>query len=577
MGSLYGAGREAEGEEFARTILFDLAHTIGESDARNFHAKMGLEDPISRLSAGPIHFAHSGWAFVDIFPESTATPGPDYCLIYDHPYSFESNAWIRSGKMRHAPACVMNAGYSSGWCQESFGIPLTACEILCSAKGDDCCRFIMAPPERIAAHVERYIAAHPELEDRIRPYHVQSLFARQRFEEELRLRQNELERRVAERTAELRRADKIQAIGRLAGGVAHDFNNLLTAITGYTTLALDRPGNDAQLCDHLHEIKRAADRATSLTQQLLAFGRQQVLAPKVLDLNELVQDMADMLRRLIGENIQMVQNLAPDLGSVKADPGQLEQVIFNLIVNAGDAMRAGGVLTIETCNVDPGVAQRLAALPAHSGRWVAVSVRDTGQGMSAETTTKEVGKGTGLGLATVYGIVQQSGGTIEVESVPGRGTIFTIYLPQVEASPPAAQVHPQGRQLPRGTETVLLVEDEQLVRDLVGALLERSGYSVLRASDGEEALRVAADHRGPLHLVLTDVVMPGIGGRELLERLSAERSGIRAVFMSGYTADTLVRHGVRERGVVFLQKPFRPEDLLRRVRDVLDRPPSARP
>lgn len=379
----------------------------------------------------------------------------------------------------------------------------------------------------------------------------------------------------------LRRTDKIQAIGRLAGGVAHDFNNLLTAITGYTTLALDRLGNNDKLYGYLHEIKKAADRAASLTQQLLAFGRQQVLAPQVLDLNALVENMADMLRRLIGENIHMVQHLAPELGSVKADPGQLEQVMVNLIVNARDAMPAGGELTLETGNVDPQAAQRVAALATHPGRWVAVRVRDTGQGMTAETcshlfepffTTKEIGKGTGLGLATVYGIVQQSGGTIEVESSPGKGTTFTIYLPQVEASPTVAAVRAPSRELPRGTETILLVEDEKMVRDLVATLLEQSGYTVLRAGNGEEALQVAARHRGPLHLVLTDVVMPGIGGRELLERLSRERTGIQAVFMSGYTADTVVRHGVLENAVVFLQKPFRPEDLVRRVRDVLDHP-----
>ncbi|HWQ15669.1 MAG TPA: response regulator [Roseiflexaceae bacterium] len=370
-------------------------------------------------------------------------------------------------------------------------------------------------------------------------------------------------------------AQKMEAIGRLAGGVAHDFNNLLTAIIGYSDLLLGDMGpGDGRRAD-VEEIRRAAERASALTRQLLAFSRKQILAPQVLDLNAVVTNIDKMLRRLIGEDIVLTIVLDPALGHVKADPGQLEQVIVNIVVNARDAMPRGGQLTIATANVDlsPRAAAHHISLPP--GRYVTLAVEDTGMGMDAETraqifepffTTKERGKGTGLGLSTVYGIVKQSGGDIEVESEPGQGTTFRIYLPRVD-EPAAAAAQERPAVPPHGTETILLVEDEEGVRTLLQKLLERSGYTVLAAPRGEVALEIAARHAGPIHLVITDVVMPGMSGRDLVQSLLALRPAMRALYISGYSTGALQLPHPPD--AALLQKPFRTDDLLRRVREVL--------
>ncbi len=379
---------------------------------------------------------------------------------------------------------------------------------------------------------------------------------------------------------QLRQAQKMEAVGRLAGGIAHDFNNILTAITGYAGLLLeDLAGDDARRAD-VDEIRRAAERAAALTRQLLAFSRQQVLAPRVLDLNELVTNLDKMLRRLIGEDMELVTVPAPDLGAIRADPGQLEQVLVNLVVNARDAMPEGGRLTIETANVTLDEEYARLHAPAVPGRYVLLAVSDTGMGMDPETrshifepfyTTKEKGKGTGLGLATVYGIVKQSGGFVWVYSEPGQGATFKIYLPRVDE--PAQPLEPLATATTslRGTETVLLVEDEVTVRAVAREMLERQGYTVLEATGAEAAMALAEAHRGPIHLLLTDVVMPGSSGRALADRLTALRPELRVLFMSGYTDEAVVRHGILERGVAYLQKPFAPEGLARRVREVIDR------
>ncbi len=367
---------------------------------------------------------------------------------------------------------------------------------------------------------------------------------------------------------QLRQALKMEAVGRLAGGVAHDFNNLLTSVLGHADLAISRVHPSDPMHDDLLEIKSAGARAAALTQQLLAFSRKQVLEPRVLDLNAIVAGIARMLRRTIGEDIDLVTRLAPDLGSVRADPVQMEQVILNLAVNARDAMPLGGRLVIETMNVT------LA-----NGAGVRVTVTDTGVGMSEEVrahlfepffTTKEVGKGTGLGLATAYGIVQQSGGTISVISIPGQGTSFLVDLPLVRGEPvPPEQV---VALLPgSGTETILLVEDEDAVRNLTRRVLEHHGYRVLSASSGEAALEVSRLHTGPLHLLFTDVVMPGISGPRLAELLQAERPDLLLIFMSGYAATTLEQKILLDPASAFLQKPFTTEQLMRRVREVLDK------
>ena len=379
---------------------------------------------------------------------------------------------------------------------------------------------------------------------------------------------------------QLRQAQKIEAVGRLAGGVAHDFNNLLNVITGYGQM-LFRRLSDGPEREKTRAILQAADRAAGLTRQLLAFSRKQVLEPKVLDLNVVVAGMDEMLRRLIGEDIELQAELAPGLGRTRADPGQLEQVLMNLVVNARDAMPRGGRVTLETANAEMDESYVRDHLGARAGRYVTLAVRDTGLGMDAETqkhifepffTTKEKGKGTGLGLATVYGIVKQSEGYIWVDSAPGAGTTVKIYLPWVDAEPvekgPQRPVVPEEVP-PRGTETVLLVEDEEMVRRMTREVLEGAGYRVLEAASGFEALRVSASHTGRLDLVLTDVVMPGMSGRELAERLAPVRPGMKVLYMSGHTDDAIFHHGVTQAGTGFLQKPFTPDALERRVRDLL--------
>jgi PAS domain S-box-containing protein len=381
---------------------------------------------------------------------------------------------------------------------------------------------------------------------------------------------------------QLRQAQKIEAVGRLAGGVAHDFNNLLNVITGYGQMVFRRLADGPER-EKTKAILQAADRAAALTRQLLAFSRKQVLEPKVLDLNAVVAGMDEMLRRLIGEDIVLNAQLAPELGCTKADPGQIEQVLMNLVVNARDAMPRGGQLTLETANAEMDEAYVRDHLGARPGRYVMLAVCDTGLGMDAETqkhifepffTTKEKGKGTGLGLATVYGIVKQSEGYIWVDSAPGVGTTVRVFLPWVEAEPPPEEPRRPAvpEELPRATETVLLVEDEEMVRRMTREVLEGAGYRVLEASSGFEALRVSAGHAGRLDLIVTDVVMPGMSGRELAERLAPSRPGMKVLYMSGHTDDAIFHHGVTQAGTGFLQKPFTPDALERRVRALLGSP-----
>jgi PAS domain S-box-containing protein len=380
---------------------------------------------------------------------------------------------------------------------------------------------------------------------------------------------------------QLRQAQKMEAIGRLAGGVAHDFNNLLAAIMGHGELMLRRVEATHPLHRHAEAIQKAATRGALLTRQLLAFSRKEVLAQRTLDLHLLVAEMEEMLRRLIGEHIELVIVLGDRPMHVLGDRGQLEQVVMNLAVNARDAMADGGVLTIEVAPVDrPG--EPGAASP-RAGRFVTIAVTDTGCGMDEATaarifepffTTKGQGKGTGLGLSTVYGVVEQAGGWIDVATRAGEGTTFTVYLKRLDtrAGPRGGESAPQASV--RGSETILLVEDEPAVRAMAGEALEAQGYTVLEARHGVEALAVARQHSGPLDLLITDVVMPQMGGGELAQRLVAERPGLRVVFMSGYTDDAVVRQGVFEATSAFLQKPFAIGVLARKVREVLDGPAS---
>ncbi|HTF24424.1 MAG TPA: PAS domain S-box protein [Candidatus Limnocylindria bacterium] len=377
---------------------------------------------------------------------------------------------------------------------------------------------------------------------------------------------------------QLRQAQKMEAVGRLAGGIAHDFNNLLGVIIGYSEIFEERLGQSDPLRPKAELIKKAGQRAATLTRQLLAFSRQQVLEPKVLDLNAVVADTLKMLQRVLGEDIELIMVPGPELGRIKADQGQIEQIIMNLAVNARDAMPHGGKLTISTVNeeLDEVYArQHPAVVP---GSYVMFAVSDTGCGMDRETqthifepffTTKELGKGTGLGLATVYGVVKQTGGYIWVYSEAGRGSTFKIYLPRIEEAMTASDPAKGGKEIGRGWETVLLVEDAQPLRELARELLEASGYTVLEAGSGAEAIQVAEQHLGPIHLLLTDVVMPGMDGPKVAECITRIYPGIKVLYASGYTDDAIVHHGVLDSGITLLQKPFTHATLTNKVREVL--------
>ncbi len=385
------------------------------------------------------------------------------------------------------------------------------------------------------------------------------------------------ERRVLER--QLRMAQKMEAVGRLSGGIAHDFNNLLGVIIGYSQVLKRTLGPQSPSYEHAEEIEKASHRAVSLTRQLLAFSRQQVLEPTILSLNTLVSDMEKMLPRLIGEDIALNVTMGSDLGFVKADRGQLEQVIMNLAVNARDAMPEGGNLTIQTANVELDVVYTRHHPGSKPGRYVMLSVTDTGTGMDPEVqaqifepffTTKERDKGTGLGLATVYGVVKQSGGYIAVDSEKGKGSSFKIYLPRVEQVAAVPEANSPVPPDVHGSETILLVEDAEPLLKLANMFLKENGYKVLTASEGTQALQVAREFAGPIHLLLTDVVMPGMNGRVLAERLTPWQPGMKVLYMSGYTDSFIAGHGVLEPGTHLLHKPFTAETLAQKVREILD-------
>ena len=415
----------------------------------------------------------------------------------------------------------------------------------------------------------------------------------------LQIARDDLERRVDERTqqlraeiterrqaeealheseAQLRQSQKMEAVGRLAGGIAHDFTNLLTGIIGYTQILLQEVKENASWRHYIQEIGKAGDRAASLTRQLLAFSRKQLLSPKTIDLNSLVSNLDTMLRRLIGEDIRFVTSMEPGLGAVTTDPGQIEQVILNLVVNARDAMPHGGRLNIRTANVPPGNGPPGTPPDLPLGQ-VLLEVTDNGLGMDEAVksrifepffTTKEKGKGTGLGLSMVYGIVQQSGGRIEVDSAPGRGATFRIFLPRVPGVAEVEVPHPIVDKPEGGRETVLLVEDEPMVRALVRDILDMYGYTVLEAAHGPDAIEICRKHKGTIDMMLTDMVMPHMNGRELRDRLAPLLPSLKVLYMSGYAESGIVHDGVIDPGTAFIPKPFTPESLAAKVRATLD-------
>jgi len=429
-----------------------------------------------------------------------------------------------------------------------------------------------------------YVSKHEGYLDQLR-YTIERAIAHDRLARlSVQLRDELAERKRSEVEREkledqLRTSQRMESIGRLAGGIAHDFNNLLSVILCCTEYAMTNAREDDHIRDELLEVKKAAERAATLTRQLLAFSRKQVLQPVVLNLNHIATGIQKMLHRILGEDIDYIQVLAPDLGTVWADPGQIEQVLMNLVVNARDAMPRGGKLTLETSNVDLDEDYAARHVAAKPGAYVQLAVTDTGCGMDAGTkaqifepffTTKEKGKGTGLGLSMVYGIVRQSGGNIWVYSEPGMGTTFKIYLPRVAGAVETAPVAKAVVSHTSGTETILVVEDEEAIRDITKRILGAAGYAVLTAANANEALVVCESHANQIHLLLTDVVMPQMGGRELAERVAERRPGIKVLYMSGYTDDAIAHHGTLAPGTHFIPKPFNAADLTSKVREVLE-------
>jgi signal transduction histidine kinase len=609
--SLYADRGAAEAASVAKNLLYDLAHSLGKADARAFAAKMGVTDPIEKLSAGPIHFSFAGWAFVKIYPESRPTPDTDYYLLYDHPFSFESDAWLRIGRSADFGVCVMNAGYSSGWCSESFGLPLVAAEVECRARGDAQCRFIMAPPDRIEAHLAQYVAAHGTAERSHRAtgstaVTVPVYFQRKRMEEALRSANELLERRVAERTGELAAANvalqaeiverelaeeerrkvqaqllhgqKLESLGVLSGGIAHDFNNLLVGILGNAGLALQDLPADSPVRETILDIEIAATRAAELTRQLLAYAGKAEFVVRAVNLSELVREMSHLLAAAVAKNARLDYRCERDLPWIEADATQLRQVVMNLITNASEAIGAEHgaiVVTTGTMEVDRAyLTESQLGADLAPGCYVFVEVQDDGQGMHPATqarifdpffTTKFTGRG--LGLAAVLGIIRAHRGAIRLTSTPERGTTIRVLLPCGEEPANLPGAAPEAAAADTSlTGTVLVVDDEPSVRAVARRILESQGFTVRVAAGGIEALQILRGDPSAVDIVLLDMTMPDMSGTITLAELLRIRPGLPVLLSSGYVQDDT---GSDTPAAGFIQKPYRPSDLVSAVRRAL--------
>ncbi len=725
VSSLYQDKGPEEARTVASNLLFDTAHAIGKADARTFRERMKVTDPIERLSAGPVHFAYAGWAFVDILPDSRPSPDEDFFLVYDHPFSFESHAWQSHGRSSPVPVCIMNAGYSSGWCEESFGLPLVAVETECLAAGGKRCRFIMAPPSRIEEHLQRFWrgAGEAETPRRHATVSVPEFFHRKRLEDDLRRHQESLEERVRERTADLeaanerlraevaergaaedalrasedrfarafrlspasititsledgrfldvndsfvrfighpretligrtsvelgiwsepgerdrllgvlrqgarvsdeeatfvtasgerrqmllsaevidlsgrrcllsllqdvtdrrrteealRLAQKMESLGVLAGGIAHDFNNLLAVMLGHNALVLTRLKEGSVEHQHVLKAMAAAERAAVLTKQMLAYSGRGHFEIRPIDLNELVRQNVSLLGAALPKNVSLSGRYDEAIPPLAADAGQLQQVVMNLIMNASEAIGAKtGHVTVSTGvrDVGPGdlSVRSPTGEPLAPGRYVVLETRDDGAGMDEAIlsrifepffTTKSTGRG--LGLAATQGIVRGHRGGLRVESAPGTGATFTLLFPASLET--ADERHSPGSSPAR--DLVLVVDDEEAVREVINSVLEVAGFDTLVARDGAAAVQLFRENRTEIGLVLLDLSMPGLSGEQTFEELRRLDPTVRVLLSSGYSEAEATRRFVGRGLAGFIQKPYRPEHLVDAVRRAL--------
>ncbi|MBN1551938.1 response regulator [bacterium] len=671
--------------DIVKNLLFDIAHALGKSDAVFFHKKAKLKTPTEKLSAGPVHFAFSGWASVKILPESIIETGSNFVLYYEHPHSFESDSWLESGKKPSFPVCYMNAGYSSGWCSEAFGQYLVSFETSCRARGDDRCRFVMAPPDQIHRYVKDELSEKLTTDPYVTQYNIPGFFKRKAIEALLEKSESKYRmlfsyandaifvlehdkiidvnpmgissvgrtkdvilnsrfldmaprfqsnghsssslwaeyfkeavsgksmvfewqftrpdgslvdteialniidpdyhlfqaiiRNITQRkklTSQQIQAQKMEAIGTLASGVAHDFNNILAGMLGFTSLLkLRLPKSDVN-CQYLERLENAIQQAADLTKQLLTFSKRSKPRTVSLDINTTIENVIHLLKSSIKHAISLNIELSESLDPIYGDPNQLEQMVMNLIINASQALPSGGTITIRSRTPSP---QELSAeniLPLTENYWVVLEIIDNGIGMSESTlnrifepyfSMRENGKGIGLGMSIVYNIVNNHQGQIRIQSREAQGTHVKVFLPFSKQSPLPYLGH--SSELIPGTETILIVDDEKIIRDLLSELLNSLGYKILIAHDGYEALQIADRH--DLELAIINMGLPKMDGRETFKELKIKHSGIYVILMSGMDFSETEQIELKAEGVSFcLKKPFTLGELCRCIRTLFD-------